>query len=512
MRDDDASTAPQKSNLPPAPPLDVSQRQTERTTPTGVPNKPAPTTDPRDALIKQLQDQYYASLAQLGAGGGSSTAAADLAERKREFDITTQRDIAKENATEVDSLQKMLAGLSGPKDVYADLFFSHGYAPPRGYQPAPVPLTDAQKSAYQAMGVTPQQLQSMITGNGQPGADTGMLGSLGQSLQPQPGLPQFDSVQPNQVQATGPSNPTQQGGALYGKAPAGATPSMATGGEVPGQTGDPRLIVAHGGEEVDNNTDQGQLAPMNNSDVHPAIQKLMDALSELLANPDFAQFAGIAGKAAAMGKGKGPSDQLSKMAPPQDSQVTPGGVQSMAVGGTVGGTTSPTSPTSPGSNAPLTASQTLSYQQSGRNPLLTPTPPITPSPVPTNSAPKEFLNTGGAGAATTPAKPTSGVPIAGAQGVISGTPSIQPTNPIMPVQNMDPYTRALLDVHGRLHPYSAQQQAQMGSQGTGAVDSYIGKVLGGDVNAYKDLVDRLKPMGAAPTASTGSASEGFSFG
>jgi len=53
---------------------------------------------------------------------------------------------------------------------------------------------------------------------------------------------------------------------------------------------------------------------------------------------------------------------------------------------------------------------------------------------------------------------------------------------------------------------------QMGPQGTAAVQSYIGKVQGGDVNAYTDLVNRLKPIGAAPTASTGSASGGFSFG
>jgi hypothetical protein len=76
---------------------------------------------------------------------------------------------------------------------------------------------------------------------------------------------------------------------------------------------------------------------------------------------------------------------------------------------------------------------------------------------------------------------------------------------------MDPYTRALYDVHGRLHPYSAQQQAQMGPQGVDAVNSYVGKVLGGDVNAYNDLVTRLKPIGAAP-ASNSSTSEGFSFG
>src|SRR5207247_2157940 len=99
----------------------------------------------------------------------------------------TQRDIAKENAAEVDSLQKMLSGMSGPKDVYADLFFSHGLQPPQGYKPAPVPLTQAQLGAYKAMGVSPQQLQAMISGTGQPGADTGMLGSLGNSLKPQAG-------------------------------------------------------------------------------------------------------------------------------------------------------------------------------------------------------------------------------------------------------------------------------------------------------------------------------------
>lgn len=424
--------------------------------------------------------QYYQYLSNLqssasaGGGGASSSAAADLAEKRREFDITTQRDIAKENATEVDALQKMLAGLSGPKDVYADLFFSHGLLAPQGYKPAPVPLTDAQRQAYAAMGVNQKQLQNMITGNGTPGADFGMLGNLGSSLQPPQGAA---PLQPGQAPA-GPqvsSNPTAQGGQLFGKAPAGSTiagpvapqtPAMAVGGTVPGQFGDPRLIVAHGGEEVDNDTPQGEMAPMNNQGVHPAIQRLMDALSGLLSDPDFQQFAGIAGKATAVDKSPSKSKssksdnskakpsqapQLPPQAPqipsqapqipPQGSgpQITPGGMQSMASGGVVGAPLQPTAPAVPGA-------------------------------------------TGG--------------PLGGAQGVMPFSGNATPDNPIIPLSSMDPYTRALYDVHGRLHPYSAQQLLQMGPQGQQAVESYIGKVQGGDVNAYTDLTKRLAPNGA----------------
>lgn len=545
----------QTAALPPPPPSPIGHggigvgSSTTGKSPTGfvppaVPGASSPTSPPPPGFTSW--DQYYQYLnalnasATAGAAGSASTAAADLAEKRREFDITTQRDIAKENASEVDALQKMLAGLSGPKDVYADLFFSHGLLPPQGYKPAPVPLTDAQKAAYAGMGVTPDQLQQMIIGTGKPGADVGQLGSLGASLQPQAGMPGYQSA-PAPTGAQAASNPTVQGGALYGKAPAGTTvagpaapqtPAMATGGQVPGQVGDPRLIVAHGGEEVDNNTPQGPIAPVNNQGVHPAIQRLMDALSELLADPDFKQFAGIAGKAAAIGKagskgkpakGKAPKEgspeeeaaespmqeameqspmqgPMAQMAP--GPQVTPGGVQSMAVGGSVEG------------GAGLGAR--------GISPALSPSPPIQPTPVPSGypagASPRNLAGAVGGGPRSVPnfgpsPVPAAGLPMAGQQGVIHNTGSSQPAdNPIMPLANMDPYTRALYDVHGRLHPYSAQQLAQMGPQGQQAVESYVGKVEGADVNAYTDLAKRLMPIGSAPTASTGTASEGFSFG
>lgn len=529
----------------------------------GAPAAPPPSTDPfagmtPDQIAAYLQAQMAASAA---AAGGTSTAsaAADLAEKQREFDITTQRDVAKENAAEVDSLQKMLAGLSGPKDVYADLFFSHGLLPPQGYKPAPVPLTDAQQQAYQAMGVSSAQLQNMITGNGQPGADVGMLGSLGNSLQTPAGLPQMQTAQaPTTPQQA--SNPTVMGGALYGMNPAGTTiadssipppaalppvglgvnatapgavPSMAVGGQVPGQVGDPKLIVAHGGEEVDNNTPQGPIAPVTNQGVHPAIQGLMDALSKLLADPDFKQFAGMAGQAAPVKgkKGKKAGKTASLQAPtpapaipgatpdpgvggpmagmmPPGPSVTPGGVQSMAAGGAVDTGVTPT--------GGLTSAQTLQYQQTGLNPTLNPTPPVTPTPVVGTTPKTGPVSTAPVGAAPTmpqTSQPVMGTPTAGAQQVLWNTgASNQKDNPIIPVSNMDPYTRALYDVHGTLHPYSAQQEAQMGPAGTTAVQSYIGKVLGGDVNAYTDLVTRLKPIGAAPDATSSSASSGFTFG
>jgi hypothetical protein len=447
--------------------------------------------------------QYYAYIASLqkaaggggyGAGGGASSAA-ELAEKKREFDITTQRDIAKENAAEVDALQKMLAGLSGPKDVYADLFFSHGFLAPQGYKPAPVPLTKAQTDAYKSMGVNQQQLQEMITGTGQPGADTGYLGNLGSSLQPQPGTPGFASAQAPTGQQVA-SNPTVQGGQLYGKAPAGTTvapptPSMAFGGEVPGEVGEPQLAVLHGGEQVDNNTEEGQLAPMTNTGVHPAIQKLMDALSELLANPDFQQFAGVAGQAAGMGKKakKGTSAKGGQAPQPPAPAVTSGGVQAAALGGGINET-----------------------------PTLNPQPPVQPSPVvggatpssPVRPLPGGSLQGGGVGARQ--ALAPSGAPQAGAQGVISRTGAPGPVdNPILALSRMDPYTRALYDIHGRLHPYSAQQWQQMGPQGQDAVLSYVGKVEGANPKAYQDLADRLRPIGA-PEATGTNTGGGFRFG
>lgn len=413
-----------------------------------------------------------------GGGGGyppigsglTADTSANLAEKRYEFNITTARDIAKENAAEVDALQKELASLSGPKDTYADYFFAHGLLPPRGYTPAPVPLTDAQIAAFKNMGVSPQQLQSVISGTGQPGADYGMLGNMGSALQTPSYLPQPIQGMNPQIQQNAPSNPTMQGGALAGKVspmtpplPPNATsvatntgvpatpavpssvPSMASGGTVPGAPGQPQLAVLHGGEQVG----QGPSGPLlpNSGSVHPAIAKLLDAISELVASPDFQQFTGMAGKATALqGKGKSKSakgkssspDQQPPQEPPSmpgqapqmpGPAVTPGGVQAMATGGIVG------------SQLPL----------------------------------------GG-----------------GQQGMIptSGLPNWSISNPIMPIQNMDPYTRALYDVHGRLRPYSAQQEQQMGPQGVNAVTSYVGKVEGGDVDAYKNLVDRLRPSGA----------------
>lgn len=404
-----------------------------------------------------------------GAAAGPDYAA-ELAEKRRQFDITTARDIAKQNASEVDSLQGRLASLSGPKDAYADYFFSHGLMPPQGYKPAPVPLTQAQTDAYGKLGVNPQQLQQMLGGTGQPGANTGMLGSLGSSLQTPAGLPQFEKA-PDITQAQTPSNPTMQGGALYGKTPTatpGGVPSMAGGGQVPGQPGTPSLAVVHGGETV---TPAGQQPPppggaqpgapqdqgalMSNPGLHPAIAQLVDAVSALLSNPDFKPFV-----AASQG----------------NQQGTPGGVPSMAMGGIV----------------PDPATQ----------------PPSTPQ-APSNPPPA--MNSGVQSAGAYAPQP-SGPAVGGAQGVISNTGAAPTDNPVMPTSNMDPYTRALYDIHGRLHPYSAQQELQMGPQGLDAVASYVGKVQGGDVKAYQNLADRLKPQAGAPSGSNSTSSEGFSFG
>jgi hypothetical protein len=482
-----------------------------------------------------------------GAGGGGTSYAPYVdpnasanAEKAREFDITTQRDIAKENALEVDNLQKELAGLTGPKDTYADYFFSHGLLPPRGYKPAPVPLTDAQIAAFQAQGVSPAQLQSLISGNGQATADQGMLGNLGNSLQAPAGQPQpLQASAPPAAQ--GPSNPgAVAGSAGYGangvvpaqnalNTPPPATPnmppanpmapqpvpSMAGGGQVPGPTGTPSLAVVHGGEQVtpapggpapslDNAPQMPPGGPQGQSQgagqslmsapgLHPAIAALVDAVSGLLQNPDFAPF--VAGTL-------------------KSSQATPGGTQSMAVGGTVPGAPT-TAPPGAVDTANPSATQMETYQETGR--YAAPSPAASPM---ANTGANQSLG-GLAGmrpsaqssalGAPSP-QPIGGAPQAGAQGVQSNTGAAGPVdNPVMPVANMDPYTRALYDTHGRLHPYSAQQEAQMGPAGTAAVGSYIGKVLGGDINAYTDLVTRLKPIGAAPASNSGTG-EGFSFG
>lgn len=520
-----AQIAAAKSQLGPAPGTPARPKPPAPGTPiTGDPNNPFAGMTAAQ-IAAWLQAQAAALAGSTGSSSSSGVSAADLAEKKREFDITTQRDISKENATEVDALQKMLAGLSGPKDVYADLFFSHGLNTPQGYAPAPVPLTQAQKDAYSAMGVTPQQLQQMIIGNGKPGADTGMLGSLGSSLQTPAGLPQFTQAQaPTTPQVA--SNPTVMGGQLYGKAPAGTTiagnaapqppttpggvPSMAVGGQVPGPPMTPKLAVVHGGEQVtpapqseapDDSTSGGvtsipSLKPqatsgssdmsgaMTSPGLHPAIAALVDAVSNLISNPDFRPFVEAA---------------------EQTNQATPGGVQSMATGGTV--TPGPTS-------GGLTPSQSLSYQQTGINPTTQPSAaPSMPRPGSTVSPPPGGTNPRGIPTVGAAPAPVLGTPQAGAQGVLSNSGTSTPiANPVLALNKMDPYTRALYDIHGRLHPYSAQQEAQMGPQGITAVNSYIGKVLGGDVNAYTDLANRLKPIGAAPTASTGTASEGFGFG
>jgi hypothetical protein len=82
----------------------------------------------------------------------------------------------------------------------------------------------------------------------------------------------------------------------------------------------------------------------------------------------------------------------------------------------------------------------------------------------------------------------------------------------MPINKMDPYSQALYDVMGRLHPYSAQQEAQMGASGLAGVNSYVGKVEGADVADYTGLAERLKPNRGAPSASTGTNTGGFTWG
>src|SRR6202043_870086 len=79
----------------------------------------------------------------------------------------------------------------------------------------------------------------------------------------------------------------------------------------------------------------------------------------------------------------------------------------------------------------------------------------------------------------------------GAQGMAqNATPT---DTPIMPLSQMDPYSRTLYDRMGKLHPYSAQQENQMGPFGVAGVQNYIGKVLGMDVTDFTNLADRLKP-------------------
>lgn len=508
----------------PSPPIDISQRQTERTMPSGLPAPNKSSTGGTDTGIPGNPNAGSSNSTNysLGGGGVSADTAANLAEKQREFDITTARDLAKQQGQEVDALQQRLASLSGPKDAYADYFFAHGLLPPQGYKPAPVPLTQAQIDAYGRMGVTPQQLQGMISGTGQPGANFNSLGNLGSSLQTPTGLPPLQQGQgPTGAQA--PANPTMQGGALYGQNPTvpgmggtpnvitpGGVPKMDTGGQVPGPPGTPTLAVLHGGEQVqpapgtssgspmnpgqDVNSAQPPTTPgqggniLNQPGLHPAIAALVDAVSNLLSSPDFAPFV---------------------QAAQATNRATPGGVQSMAQGGIV---------QQGGLGGSLTSSQISTEQATGRDPmtsnvqggLLQSSPLRSVDLPPTSSfggAPPQLGQAKGI-----PAMATSGQPLAGAQQVISNTGAVAKDNPIMPVANMDPYTRALYDMNGRLHPYSAQQQAQGGPALMDSVSSYVSKVQGGDIKQYQDLVDRLKPLGAAPTASTGTASEGFSFG
>lgn len=449
------------------------------------------------------------------AGSASASAAADLAERKREFNLTAQRDIAKENASEVDALQKLLLGMTGPKDPYAYTFFSRGLAPPQGYKPAGVPLTDAQVAAWKKAnpGKSPADLQTTLTGGGlapnwaQGSGGGSALGNMPQSMQTSnPSVnPEAQQAQQTQgpLQGGAAPNPAQaaQGVQNYMATPAlmanpsggNATkpvPSMAGGGQVPGPPGTPSLAVVHGGEEVtpapggpapaldgagpQAGPQMGPQAPSqglsNAPGLHPAIAALVDAVSGLLQNPDFAPFVS---------------------ATLQTNKATPGGAPSMAAGGTVpvGGTGTSPNPTgtpTPGGSFGSKPGTTASPATGG--------PPPQPAPTPT---PPPVAPLGGGG------------PVGGAQGVVGNTAAPgMPDKPIMPLGQMDPYSRALYDIMGKLHPYSAQQENQMGPSGLAAVQSYVGKVEGVDVNDYTNLVDRLKPRGATPEAGS-SAGEGF---
>lgn len=393
--------------------------------------------------------------------GGGTTAyqAAELAQRQAQFEATLQRDIAKQNAVEVDSLQKQLASATGPKDPYAYLFQSRGLLPPQGYKPAGMPLTDAQQQALLAAnpGQSMQGIQSWLTGANPPiwaqGNGPSPLGGMPQSLQSLSPAPMQQNVPPTQQ---APAQPAPQ--QPMGK-PAGMgvppVPTMAVGGQVPGPTGTPQLTVLHGGEQVDNNTSNGQLLP-NSGQVHPAIAKLMDAISALLSDPDFQQFAGPAGQAATMSKkpSKGKSTKSASTASPSAApsqmpapSATPGGIQAMATGGTVGPYSNPLAmPGSPTGN-------TSGVMPLGGNTVM----------------------------------PGRGTP------AIGGSPAGQ-DQPIMPLGQLDPYSRALYNRMGMLSPYSAQQEMQMGPSGVQAVQNYVGKVEGADVNDYTSLVDRLKPQ------------------
>lgn len=517
-----------------------------------------------DATQKQ-QSLSWQSQSQLANGTAASTAAADLAEKIREFNITTQRDVAKQNATEVDSLQKLLLGLTGPKDPYAYTFFSRGLTPPQGYKPAGVPMTDAQTQAWlsQNPGKTAADLQTALTGGGQAPAwaqNGGVLGNMPVSMatsnpsvnpqtmptQTQP-APTKTPVQPT---ATPPQGQVTQGVQNYMATPAllanpaagnptapvpsmalggtvptpsaggvskgmstpmhpvynMSTPSMAQGGEVPGDPGTPQLAVLHGGEHVTPAPDTPNTPPqpqgqsqslMDTPGLHPAIAALVDAVSGLLQNPDFAPF--VAGTL-------------------HSTQATPGGIPSRALGGAI---PAPSASTGGAASAPAQSGAAPSnpsptdiatYQDTGRWPT------ATPAPAPSAGASGSGAKGASAGVGTglqqaAPQAPISGTPQGGAQGVTYNTGLGAPKDqPLMPLGQMDPYSAALYDTMGKLHPYSAQQEAQMGPSGTAAVGSYVSKVEGMDINDYTNLVNRLKPIGAAPSASTETATEGFTFG
>jgi hypothetical protein len=492
------------------------------------------------------QMQASANAGAAGAGSAASTAAADLAEKQREFDITTQRDVAKQGATELDALQKLLMGLTGPKDPYAYLFNSRGLTTPQGYKPAGVPLTDAQQTGWMKAnpGMTAQDLQTQLTGGGVApnwAQQGGTLGNMPQSM-----ATSNPSVNPQLLQQQAPNAPSpaapvvppgqaNQGVQNYMQTPAGAAnvaggaptvpvPSMAGGGQVPGPPGTPSLAVVHGGEQVtpapggppqmpggappqmppgqgeEGGEGQGQ-SLMNAPGLHPAIAALVDAVSGLLQNPDFAPF--VAGTL-------------------QSNKATPGGAPSMATGGTVppppGPNTGATTPapmaantnTSTGAAPDATAQET--FRETGRYAAPSPVAPPPGTPAATQSP----MGAAAARAGATPgpaAPPLVGTPLGGAQQVQYNTGVAGPADkPIMPINKMDPYSQALYDVMGRLHPYSAQQEAQMGAAGVSGVQNYVSSVEGMPVTDYTSMVERLKPNKGAPSASTGTNTGGFTFG
>lgn len=493
--------------------------------------------------LQQAQDIENARLAQEKS----------LAEEK----LQEEQKIADQNT--VEAYNKNLTSMQGPKDPYGYLFASRGLSAPQGYAPVAAPIPQAVLDQYKSEGVDLQQAQQQLVGGSGPSFINGYLGGMNNTFQqgpmgfqnsptrtasasqPQPQQPPIGSPSGTPFSSPMPTGspagkPTPQPAAPPpGAPPPGQPMHMATGGTVPGYAPgydsvpamlspgegilNPQAVQAMGGPSVVN-----QL----NTQVPSGVQSF--ATGGMVSDP-FNTFVdplrGQSGTPTAI-PGQPPSGAdwsgfQQPTQPFQPTQITPTQVGSnyQIAGQNVGQSTVENMPgfgytmTAPGIAMPGGYNPPNWSGPIGRTmkPATSPFGNENPTSGAASQWPGGILNGGGIGltqAGSHSMSPWQGLsqgapspwsPVAPTAPQLTGgvqAPVGPPGGPVMNLNMLDPYTRALVDQYGRPQIPSAQALANMPQSGLDAYQNYVEKVAGGN---FQDLLDQskmLNPAGATP--------------